>query len=90
MLDTVPIVEEIRVVDLGFRVIDEMFLVDGDHVVQALVFADGDHGIAHLESPAIHHFLYVDVFPFTLHGLHTEQHITAHSQHITAHTCILL
>lgn len=79
MLDTVPIVEKIRVVDLGFHVIDEVLLVDGDHVVQAVIFADGDHRIAHLKSPPIHHFFYVDVFPFTLHGLHKEHHTTAHS-----------
>lgn len=80
MLDTAPIIEQVRAMALGFYVINEVFLVDGDHVVQAFILADGDHRVAHLESPAVHHFLYVDVFPFTLHGLYTEHHTTAHSQ----------
>lgn len=74
VLRAVPFVKKLTMVDLGVRVVEEVFLADGDGVLQVLVLADGDHGVAHLQSPAVHHLLYVDVLPFPLHGL---EHRTA-------------
>lgn len=65
----IPGVEEVHVCSLGISMVEEVLLADGHAVVQTLVSADGYHRIAHLQCPAVHHLLDVDVLPFLLHRL---------------------
>lgn len=64
-----PFVEQLRILDLGLCVIDEVLLGDGDAVVKTVVLANGDHRVAHLQGPAVHNLRYVDILSLPLHGL---------------------
>lgn len=66
---TLPFVEQLRILDLGVRVIDKVLLGDGDTVVKTVVLADGDDRVAHLQGPAVHDLRDVDVLSLLLHGL---------------------
>lgn len=64
-----PFVEQLRILDLGVCVIDEVLLWDGDTVVKTVVLADGDDRVTHLQRPAVHDLRDVDVLSLPLHGL---------------------